>query len=705
MSQAWNMLSEEVKSKIVDMGWTELTEVQELSIPIIMDTDSDLLIVSETSSGKTEAAFLPLLSKISSEEYHNGVKVLYISPLKALINDQFLRIENLIENMSIRLMKWHGDVSYSKKKTYLNNPTGILQITPESLEGFLVNRPHLLENMLKDIEYIVIDEIHAFVGHERGYHLQSILHRLNKFHSDKCRIIALSATIENINLFKQWINPRNISNVEAVNVSNNSKKTMFFLSHNDTDQSIDDLLVEDIFKLTAQMKALIFCNSRGEVEALCSELNEMAGFVKYHPHHANINKEQREFIEDIMKSDPSVSIVSTSTLELGIDIGDIDIVIQINSTSNVSSLKQRVGRSGRKPGKKRLLQLYTNSTNNLLSSIATLELIKEGSIESPEITLKNQDYLFHQIISMCISNNGVSAFTITNEILSNPVFSGLRENDVINLINYMLDNRYLEYIKSTKEFGVGVEGEKLIKGKDFYSFFETAPSYEVLYHNNKIGLLDLTPLIKYTEGYQFILAGRKWVITGVEDKKLKIYVNLSPTGSIPQFVGSGIGLQEIIKNKIFYMLWNDVNVSYLNDEGAMIYSNYKAMYQNSGISSLNERIVYSRGNKQVIELFLNNKQILTLFLILKIYKNTIINYDSLGNIVCSNKVNVFELLDINFVEVDKTELYLSHKENCYISKFSKYLPDEINCEIFEERFLDISGLRNSVNSYKLVKIN
>ncbi len=703
MNRAWDMLSEEVKSKIVDMGWDEFTEVQELSIPVILNNDSDVLIISETSSGKTEAAFLPLLSKISKERFYEGVKVLYISPLKALINDQFIRLEKLIEDMSIRLMKWHGDVSYSKKKIYLNNPSGILQTTPESLEGFLINRPYLLENILKDVEYIVIDEIHAFVGHDRGYHLQSILHRLRKFYNKRCRVIALSATIEDTNSFAKWINDEEPSSVNIINVTNSTKKTMFFISHNDTDKVIEEALVEDIFKLTSQMKALIFCNSRGEVEALCSELNELAGYEKYHPHHSNINKEQREYIEDIMKSGPTVSIIATSTLELGIDIGDVDIVIQINSTSEVSSLKQRVGRSGRKAGKNRILQLYSNSTISLLSSIASIELIKENKIEKPKITHKNYDYLFHQIISMCISSNGISAYSITKEILSIPVFADLSEDDVIKLINYMLETHYLEFIKSTKEFGVGIQGEKLLKGKEIYSFFETAPAYEVIYQNSNIGLLDLTPLMKYTEGYQFILAGRKWVITGVEHERLKIYVDLSPAGSIPRFIGNSVGLDEIIKNKVHYLLCNDIEISYLNYEGNLVFENIKAMYRNAEIKD-NERLVYSRGNSNIIELFLNNEEVLTFYLILKVYKNINIEYDSLGSISLSNKIDISEIFNLNFQEIKIESVYSFYKKNIYLSKFSKYLPDDINCEMFEERFINLNGLKKSLNKIKLIKI-
>jgi len=347
------------------MKWERFTDIQDRSIPVIIESVKDVVISSATASGKTEAAFLPILTLIEGKA-GSSLKVLYVSPLKALINNQFERIERLCENSNIAIHRWHGDIDQNKKKKFIKNPSGILQITPESIESLFINRTEHLRAIFKDLEFIVIDEIHALIDKERGVQLRSLISRLERHCNERPRIIGLSATIDNFTLVKDWINHKNPENVAIIESKENDKELFYSLMHFQTgeDRKKPVELYEDMRELTRENQTIIFCNSRGEVEEITVFLNRLAEREKmgetYYAHHSSIDKKEREFVEMTLANSTSPkSVVATSSLELGIDIGEIDLVVQVDSTFTVSSLKQRLGRSGRKRGTNQLLQLYT----------------------------------------------------------------------------------------------------------------------------------------------------------------------------------------------------------------------------------------------------------------------------------------------------------------------------------------------------------
>lgn len=488
------LLSEKMQERIAEFGWYELTDIQEKTIPLVINSNKHLIVESETASGKTEAVFLPILSLIENNaDYRDKVSVLYISPLKALINDQFKRIYKLAEEMNVRITKWHGDVNSNIKKNFLNNPSGILQITPESIEAFMINRPEKIKEVFKGVEFIVIDEIHSFIGHDRGYHLQSLLYRLNKYFNNQPRIFGLSATIDGIDLIKKWICD-DTEKVELVSGLSSSKKTYYNIMHFEKSEYLDDeinpMIIEDILKLTNNNKALIFCNSREKVESLTYNLNEKLGYKKFYAHHSYIDKSLREEIESLVKEDDSVCIISTSTLELGIDIGSVDLVIQLDCTFSVSSLKQRIGRTGRRKNQDRISQIYTEEPESLLLSVTTIELMKQGRVERPIITTKNYDYLFQQILSIIVENNGIRVEELIPELNHNPVFSNLDNHSIIILLKDMIKNNFITSLDSSSELVLGYEGEKIVHNKNFYAMFESEEPYEIIYDTKKIGLYD-----------------------------------------------------------------------------------------------------------------------------------------------------------------------------------------------------------------------
>jgi len=693
------LLSEKMQERISEFGWNELTDIQEKTIPLVINSNKHLIIESETASGKTEAVFLPILSLIeNNNDYRTQVKVLYISPLKALINDQFKRVYKLTEEMNVRITKWHGDVNSNIKKNFLDNPSGILQITPESIEAFMINRPERIKEVFRGVEYIIIDEIHSFIGKDRGYHLQSLLYRLSKYYDKTPRIFGLSATLDGIELIKKWICD-NIGNVELVSSTISDKKTYYSIMHfdklEDSNDNINPMIIEDILKLTENNKTLIFCNSREKVESLTYNLNKRLGYKKFYAHHSYIDKSLREEIENLVREDESICVISTSTLELGIDIGSVDLVIQIDSTFSVSSLKQRIGRTGRRINQDRISQIYTEEPESLLLSATTVELMKQGKVEKPTITQKNYDYLFQQILSIVVENNGIRIERLIPEINNNPVFNKIDNHSIVTLLKDMLSNNFLSSLDSSSELVLGFNGEKIVHNKNFYAMFDTEEPYEVIYDTKKIGLYDEFK----NKGQIVILSGRSWIVVSTIAENKKIYVEPFNEYVLPKFQPSISERSELVRNEIFNFLKNRVVPSYINEYGIDIIKKYEKPYSNINLKN-NQRIIVSSSKNKCCQLFLGDKELrsIDLYLLANDIKGCVCDY-TLGQLLYDNSFNIDIIKRVEYSKlIDKLILDIVSKNS--FSKYFSYLPVDLKREIYLERFCafeDISEFMRKVD--------
>lgn len=697
------LLSDKMQERIADFGWYELTDIQEKTIPLVINSDKHLIIEAETASGKTEAVFLPVLSLVeNNSNYRNEVKILYISPLKALINDQFKRVYKLAEEMNIRITKWHGDVNSNLKKNFLDNPSGILQITPESIEAFIINRPEKIKDVFKGVEYIVIDEIHSFIGQDRGYHLQSLLFRLGKYFNKIPRVFGLSATIDGINLIKKWI-CNDISKVELVSSSIFSKKTFYNIMHfdnaDDSDNAVNPVIIDDILKLTENNKAIVFCNSREKVESLTYSLNEKLGYKKFYAHHSYIDKSLREEIENLVKEDESVCIVSTSTLELGIDIGSVDLVIQLDSTFTVSSLKQRIGRTGRKKNQNRISQIYTEEPESLLLSATTIELMKQGKVEKPVISYKNYDYLFQQILSMIVENNGIRVEQLIPEINNNPVFNKLNNHSIVLLLKYMISKNIISSLDSTSELVLGYEGEKIVHNKNFYAMFESEEPYEVIYDTKKIGLYD-----EYkTKDQVIVLSGRSWIVTSTIPENRKIYVEPFNKYVLPRFEPSIGERSELVRNELFNFLNNKLIPSYVNEYGIEIIRKYEEPYSRINLKA-NQRINISSSKENCCQLFIGDKKLrcIDLYLISNNDNRCACDY-TLGQLFYDRTFNLDIIKNIKYDSVIDAKVSEIIEKNNF-SKYFSYLPQELKKEVYLERFCDFKGLKEFIDKIDIINI-
>ena len=362
LSSSFFLLDKRIQRWIWDSGWDELKDIQEQSIPLILAAQKDVILAAATASGKTEAAFLPILTRMLQEPEIGSV--LYISPLKALINDQFGRLELLCEKLEIPVTPWHGDSGVTKKKKFLQSQKGVVLITPESLEAMLMLRGHQIPNIFEKLRYIIIDELHAFMGSERGKQLQSQMHRLDVTLKRTTPRIALSATLGDMKKAGEFLRPKSPVMAEIVESKSDARELKISVKGYEGDELAYafPLIAEDLFQKVRGNNNLVFPNSRQKVEFLADKLREQSEKQRveneFFPHHGNLSKEIREETEAALKSKKPVTAICTTTLELGIDIGDVKTVGQIGCSPSVASLRQRLGRSGRRKGEPAILRGY-----------------------------------------------------------------------------------------------------------------------------------------------------------------------------------------------------------------------------------------------------------------------------------------------------------------------------------------------------------
>ncbi|ARU60171.1 hypothetical protein CBW65_03195 [Tumebacillus avium] len=568
----FELLSPTIQKKIWDMEWRQFTPIQEAAVPVLLQKRHCLLMAG-TASGKTEAAFLPILSALEKAGQTGrglqGLKVLYLSPLRALINDQFERIERLTDTLDIPLLKWHSDVSRSKKMTWLDNPSGILQITPESLESLLVNHTEKVPRLLQDVEFIILDELHAFLESDRGLHVQSLLHRMRRYIKQTPVMVGLSATIGSPEIAQHYLHADAPDEVEVLNPGDGKRQIFlqadYFGKENAT---LPQTLVRDIYDLTKDKKTILFCNSRGQVEELTHKLNETGSKLggplytkRYYPHHSSIDKGEREWIEGQMRSTHlPLTVVSTNTLELGIDIGSLDLVVQLDATYSVSSLKQRLGRSGRREGADSYLMMYATEEEDLVQAVAVTELLFDKWIEPPEPRRDVYDLLFHQILALCTERQGVFRDELLDEIAANPTFAGLSSPRVRELLEWMFSEDWLEVVEG--KCIPGIQGERLVRSRDFYSVFKSPALYKVMHGTRLVGTIEASPLVM--PGETVLLSGATWEITEIDDKRATVYVTPAFDGKRPIWLSGGRQVHPQIAEKIYAIYTGTEDFDYLH---------------------------------------------------------------------------------------------------------------------------------------------
>lgn len=575
-----------IREYIYAHGWESLRAVQVAAAQTLFLTDHHLLLTSSTASGKTEAAFFPILSSLY-ERPPQTVGALYIAPLKSLINDQFYRLDELLDLSGIPVTRWHGDVAMSHKKRLLDRPAGILQITPESLEAMLINRSNDIVRLFGELRFVVIDEIHTLTGTDRGNQIICQLARIGHLIGREPRRIGLSATIGDPSLAAAWLaggtqTPVDIPHFEEGKIRWRLGLEHFYIQNTGKDQSTDpgagesadpegapadpadrmgqataaaiadamaqaaaerttraglDAGYEYMYDCVKDRKSLVFANSREETEYLCATFRQIAR-ERSEPdvfliHHGNLSASIREEAEAKMKDEEIFAVTcATVTMELGIDIGRLERVLQSQAPNSVTSFLQRLGRSGRRGATPEMMMVFREEDPlpntplpqlipwELLRGIAIIQLyIEERFIEPPARRIMPMSLLFHQTLSMLAAFGELTPRRLAERVLSLPPFAAVTKEDYRTLLVSMLEH---EYLQMTEEKGliVGLAGERLLKSFKFYAVFKDSEDYTVRAGSDEIGTITTPPPV----GDRFALAGRVWEVEELDVQRKLIYV-------------------------------------------------------------------------------------------------------------------------------------------------------------------------------------
>lgn len=548
---SFDLLSPFIQRWIWRQGWHSLNEIQEKAIPIILKGDSDVIISAATAGGKTEAALFPVLTSIE-EDWGYGCKVLYISPLKALINDQYRRLLELTEGTRIKVTPWHQDVSYSVKNRFLKAPNGILIITPESLESFLMNRRAEAEDLFGSLRYIVIDELHAFIGAERGVQLQSLLARVETMVSRKIPRIAMSATFSDFDCVKTYL--RNNSDfpcsIVAQEKSSHEVKILIKEYVEKESQDIGYEICNEIFNKLRGTNNLVFVNSKIEAEGYTTRLSTVCEENnvpnEFRIHHGSLSRDIRGEVEkELQEGRYPITAVCTSTLELGVDIGKVKSIAQIGIANSVSGLRQRLGRSGRRnePSVLRVLSIdddcgyWGELRSSLFQNIAVVELLREHKFENPLKKSLHFSTLIQQLLSLIASYGGVLAKEAWQYLCVNGAFKNVTSSVFLQLLHCLGEKNVISQLQ-TGEIVIGWVGEQIIRKVEFYATFMQTDDYTVFDINGgRIGSIREDP----QRGDVIMLAAKLWEVQKVVRTSKAVYV--SPTDQDGKFLFSGSGIE------------------------------------------------------------------------------------------------------------------------------------------------------------------
>ncbi len=646
---AFSLLHSGVQRAIYEMGWKEIREVQQEAIRTVYQTDNHLLVCAQTAGGKTEAAFLPVISKLADEP-KDSVQAIYVGPLKALINDQFRRLEDLCEHLEIPVHRWHGDVPGNQKKRLRENPAGILLITPESLESNFVNFGAAVPRVYRHVSFVVIDEMHSFLGNERGIHLRSLLARLGAITEKKPRIIGLSATLAEPEEAAVYIDPDAPETVTALEAKSAQREVKFGVKnylespswrpgsppstdalqslaetlaagfragdfdwkqeqgeildsdHEDEDEEDDSpqrQLAADLVKAFGSETNLIFGDSKALLESLLQAVNKQTaakaggahGFVI---HHGSLSRSQREEIEARLKSGQPTTAFCSSTLEMGIDIGNVRAVGQINPPWTVASMVQRLGRSGRRAGVPAIMRVYTLENTpstraglasllypNVLRAVALTRLMVRKWVEPFDNRQLHLSTMVQQLMSCLKQTGGLKATTLFDTLCANGPFRNIDAGLFAAALRALGETEIIEQMPGG-DLILALEGERLANELDFYAAFMGSEELTLRHRNEDLGQLPSSAIPPVGGG--LMLGGRSWKVEEiVENSKLVYVVPGKGKDAAPAFRGKGSEVHSRVVAEMKLVLEDDDEPEFLDATGRGLLRAARTFARESGL--------------------------------------------------------------------------------------------------------------------------
>jgi ATP-dependent helicase Lhr and Lhr-like helicase len=543
------------------LGWSSLRPVQEEAGEALLPGDN-AIILAPTAGGKTEAAMFPVLSQMVEDE-PEGVGALYIAPIKALLNNQADRLELYTEMVGLRRFVWHGDTPDHYRRQFLREPAELLMTTPESLEVMLVSSRVNEKKLFADLRVVIIDEVHALAGSDRGAHLMSVLERLARISSNDVQRVGLSATVGNPEALLTWLQGTSRRRGRVVDPPNQPSRRKLLVAHR---QDLTELSRAAALVARGQ-KSLFFCQSRSTTEAV-AEYMRRAGTAVF-VHHSAVSREERQLAEERFYHGSDACIVCTSTLELGIDVGDLDQVMQAEAPDTVSSFLQRMGRTGRRGGQATNTTFFCETTEGVLQAIALVELAKAGWVEAVEVEHRCWPVLIHQLLAMALASNGIGADDAWEHLECVSDFQGIHRAEYDRLLKWMLGDGALRLVGGL--LVLGPKAERRFGRKNFmelFAVFSSPQTYTVqTVAGQPLGSLNQVFVDRLVDGIScFLLGGRPWAVLLVQHDGRRVVVEAAPRGRqptwggfLPQFLGFDLC------QRILAVLLSDERFPYLDD--------------------------------------------------------------------------------------------------------------------------------------------
>jgi ATP-dependent Lhr-like helicase len=719
--------------KIVqEKGWTGgLSEIQLKAIPIIMEA-KDCIIEAPTAGGKTEAVLFPTLTRASFNK-KRSVQVLYLAPLRALLNNIEKRAGEYAVACGLHSFKWHGDVDQKEKIKELNNPSQLLLTTPESLEAILLRKSGWVD-FFSELETVVIDEAHNFAAGDRGGHIASLLERLEKAIGKTFQRIALTATVGNPQDMLRWLAGSNRKPGTRIHVSSKKKKTKDFLVKLFDKARDNDVVIDEkshirqfniLYQLLAKKKSIIFGRSRKKTEELAAVIRKRNDYsrtrnpIKVRTHHSSVSKFYREEAEKLIQvaSETGLNaIISTSTLELGIDIGALDQVIQIGPLVSSSAFLQRVGRTGRRENKEQFFRGLCTSRDDLVLITAVVSLGLRGISEAIGFPKKAHDLMAHQLICLSLQNNGIKEAAAWNILSDGHCFSGITAYQFSELVRVMIQKKYLRDVDG--ELIVGETSEKEFLGSNWlrlFATFDSAPMFDVMEGKNHVGTLDSSFVQSLTLPFFFVLGGIEWKAEKVNEKMRQVLANRTPSGNAPRWFVSGVGgVPRETAKEAGRILFGNHTPGFLDEEAVMGIESERDTHRALNWDDRKWILNISESGNPQIWTFAGSRINLTLALILK-EKNigdVSSNYKSIEikpHVVDSGRLVTLISNTLEEITCMGKNQYLSLGNRLAsqisrraFSKFSKCLSDKLWAESVAERALDMIGLKEELDASTLI---
>ena len=730
-----------IQDYIYRSGWQSLRAVQNAAGDAIFGTDQHVLLTASTASGKTEAAFFPILTLLD-EEPSSTVGVLYIAPLKALINDQFGRLNELCEEEGIAVTRWHGDAAQSRKRKLLKKPSGILQITPESLESLLINKHMEIPSLFGDLRFIVIDEIHSLLRADRGLQTFCLIERLCKVAGCDPRRIGLSATIGSPELAGRFLAAGSRRGTVIPKFDGGPEVWRLSMEHfyntppqadegrmvdgeippleeaTDTAPAAADPGIGYIFAHTRGKKCLIFTNSREECEGVCQQLRQYCE-VNHEPdrfliHHGNLSASYRESAEEEMKDDDSLlSVCATATLELGIDIGRLERAFHIDAPFTVSGFLQRMGRTGRRGDPSEMWFVMREDHQEaramlpdsipwyLVQGIALVQLyIEERFVEPPRMDRLPYSLLYHQTMSTLASHGEMTPGELASRVLTLSCFHRVTQDDYRLLLRHLLE---IDHINRTENGGliVGLSGERIVNNYKFYAVFQENVEYTVRSGSEQLGTIVKPPPV----GDKIAIARRVWVVEEVDHKRRELFCTLVK-GNIPAYFGDVAGdIHNRILERMRGVLSEEEKYPYLMSHALCRLADARDTFKKSSMSD--SPLVHLGGKMWALFPWIGSYAFLAMERFLKLRCGQRLGLKGLQSsrpyyMQFTMQVSAAEFYEIVAEEAakdfDLMELVYP-KEVPVFEKFDEYLPEELVRKGFAYGVLDFETVKQCVTRW------